>query len=211
MKSPRTIRTLAVIATAGLVMGAFAAAPAEAKKKKKKKKPAACSTFTPGEAGTDKPTLTITDAATEAAPIEQTVTLAESVADFGVGDPGQDAFNVQVDSAAPEAGLHVLVEFPSRRDIDLNLLHTDGSYAARSRSWNTIQEITDQGPVTVSTQGHGGEGTDHSEHLVGIRTSDCGGWTVEAQNWLGEGGEFTVKVWVGEIVNDPQAPGAETP
>ncbi len=211
MKSPRTIRTLAVIATAGLVVGAFAATPAEAKKKKKK--PAVCGAFTPGEAGTDKPMVVVTDAATEAAPVEQTVTLAESVADAdlvgtGVLEPGTDHFNIQVDSAAKEAGLYVLIEFPERRDYDLNLLHTDGSYAARSRSFQPVLGTPGE---AFSDPGHGGEGTTTSEKLVGINTSDCGGWTLQAQNWLGEGGEFAIKVWLGDIANEPQAPGAETP
>ncbi len=215
MRSPRFIRTVAVVSMSALVLGAFVAAPADAKKKKKKKKAAACAAFQPGEAGAGKPTVVLKDTATEAAPVAQKVTVAESIADLDqtgrVSHAGVDAFNIQVDSAAKEAGLYALVEFQPRNDIDLNLLHTDGSYAARSRSFNTIQETTDQGPYHISTQGHGGEGTDHSEKLVGIRTSDCGGWTLEVQNWLGMGGELEIKLWLGEIKNDPLAPGEETP
>ncbi len=187
-----------------------------ASKGKKAPKPgkpaAACSPFAPGEAGADKPIVVVSDTATEEKPVEQTVTLDASIADltFGLTDAGRDAFNIQVDSAAKDAGLYAYIEFPARNDLDLNLLHPDGSYGARSRSWNTIQETTDQGPVTVSTQGHGGEGTDHSEKLVGIRTADCGGWTLSVENWLGFGGEFSVKLWLGEAKTDPQAPGEET-
>ena len=216
MKSPRTIRTLAVIATAGLVVGAFAAGPAEAKKKKKKK-PAACAAFVPGEAGAEQPTVVLTDAATEAAPVEQTVTLAGSAADArlvsaipeeGPLAPGRAPFNIQVDTAAADAGLYALIEFPERRDYDLQLLHTDGSYAARARSFNPVLGTPGE---TFSEPGHGGEGTTHSEKLVGIRTADCGGWTLQPENWFGEGGDFTIKLWLGEATIDPQAPGTETP
>ena len=211
MRSPRFIRTVAVVGMSALVLGAFVAGPADAKKKKKK--PAVCKTFTPGEKGADKPTIKVTDAATEEAPAVQTVTLAESVADadlVGTGalQPSTDAFNIQVDSAAKEAGLYILFEFPTRRDYDLEVWHTDGSYAARSHDFNPLYSPN---PDTYSNGGHAGEATDHSEKIVGLRTSDCGGWTAETVNWLGEGGEMEVTVWLGEIKNDPQAPGTETP
>ena len=214
MTSPRFIRTVAVIAMSAFVLGAFVAGPADAKKKKKK--PAVCSAFQPGEYGTDKPTLVVTDTATEDAPAIQKVTVAESAADADLTglalSPGTDVFNVQVDSKAKEAGLHILVEFPERNDVDLNVFHTDGSYAARAHGFNpllAIEPTIDENFGNLS--GHAGESTPSSEHIVGLRTADCGGWTVDVQNWLGMGGEFDVKVWLGEIKNDPQAPGAETP
>jgi hypothetical protein len=205
-------KAITILITIGLLVGALTM-PADAKKKKKKKPaaPAACATFTPGEAGAGKPTVTLTDAATEAAPVVQKVTLAESAADLtqGLTEAGSDAFNIQVDSAAASAGVYALIEFQPRNDIDLAMLHPDGSYAAQSHSWNTIQESTDQGPFPVSSQGYGGEGTDHSEKLVGIATADCGGWTIKADNFLGMGGDFDVKLWLGEIKNSPQAPGED--
>ncbi|MEA2453000.1 MAG: hypothetical protein QOG04_1710 [Actinomycetota bacterium] len=206
------------ILVTGAVVASLIALPvgnADAKKKKRPrpKPPAACATFIPGEAGAGKPTVIVTDAATEAAPVEQKVTLAESVGDLdqtGMIDTGSaDFFNVQVDTASADTGLYVLFEFDTRRDYDLNLLHVDGSYAARSRRWNTMSETTDQ-TGSPSTTGYGGAGTDASEKLDGIRTTDCGGWTVGAENWLGEGGEFTIKMWLGEAKIDPQAPGEET-
>ena len=209
MRSPRFSRTVAVVGMSALVLGAFAAAPADAKKKKK---PAVCKAYQPGEKGTDKPTLVVTDAATEEAPAVQKVTLAESAADFvpsPVMEPGLDAFNVQVDSAAKEAGLYVLFEFPSRRDYDVDLYHDDGSYAARSHDFNLIYNPVD--PTLHSNEGHAGESSDSYEKIVGVRTNDCGGYTVEAVNWLGEGGEFEIKLWLGEIKNDPLTPGEETP
>jgi hypothetical protein len=185
--------------------------PKKKKKKGKKKgngKSAACAPFAPGEAGADQPSVTLTDAATEEAPVEQVVTLDMSLADLQVGDPSSAFFNIQVDSAAPDAGLYVLLEFPTRRDYDLNLLHPDASYAARSHAWNTVIEANES---QISSTGHGGESTASSEKLVGIKTADCSGWTLEAQNWLGEGGDLPVKLWLGEVQNEPQAEGEEPP
>ena len=213
-----TKRTLSALLTGSLLVGLIALPAAEAATKKKKKpKPPVCATFVPGEEGVDKPLVTLTDAATEEAPVEQTVTLDMSLGDIdqtgAVSPESVDIFNIQVDSAAADAGLYALFEFPDRRDYDLNLLHTDGSYAARSRAWNTFMELTDiQDPVLgfgISASGHGGAPTSHSEKLDGIRTADCGGWTLKVENWLGEGGEMAVKLWLGEAKIDPQAPGVE--
>lgn len=216
MKSRRFTRTVAVVGMSALILGAFAATPADAKKKKKKK-PAACAAFQPGENGTEKPTLKVTDAATEEAPAVQAISLgaefSEGLVEWAGGPPNpSDYFNIQVDSKAKEAGLYILFEFPERRDYDLNVYHTDGSYAARSHGFQPVlgthEEIeSSQGNLG----GHAGESTTTSEKIVGLRTSDCGGWTVSTDNYFGEGGEFEVKVWLGEIANDPQEPGAETP
>ena len=208
MRSSRSVRTIAVVGMSALVLGAFGAAPADAKKKKK---PAPCSAFQPGEKGTDKPTLVVTDTATEAAPALQPVSLDAEVTE-GIVSHAEDVFNIQVDSKAKEAGLYILFEFQERRDYDLNVWHTDGSYAARSHGFQPILGLNE----TVDAEqgnlgGHAGESTTSSEKIVGLRTSDCGGYTVSAENFLGEGGDFEVKVWLGEIQNDAQAPGAETP
>ena len=196
------------------------------KKSPKPGKPsAACAPFTPGEAGAEKPTVVLTDAATEAAPVEQTIALDPSIGDADlvgaggvVGAPppiagAHNAFNIQVDPAAAEAGLYALIEFPARNDYDLNLLHPDGSYAARSRAFNPFIELNDQETPfgAISVTGHGGEATAGSEKLVGIRTADCGGWTLDVANYLGQGGDMVVKLWLGEVKNDPQEEGAETP
>ncbi|HEV2756682.1 MAG TPA: hypothetical protein VG318_13010 [Actinomycetota bacterium] len=210
-------RMFAVVLAGGLVASAVIAGPATAAKKKKPKPkppaPAVCQPYTPGELGTDKPTVVVTDAATEAAPVEQKVTMAMSLANY---DPGantgpfaisSDFFNVQVDTANPEAGLYAYLEFPERHDYDLDLHYADGSYAARSHDGNTLLGVQDLG----QNGGHAGEATNKSEKIVGVRTPDCAGYTVETQNWFGQGGEFTVKLWLGEIKNDPLAPGEEVP
>ena len=146
-------------------------------------KPEACTPATYAEQGAEKPTLVLADTATEAAPVEQAVTLEPSVGDLdqtGEVDHGSfDYFNVQVDTASTEAGLYALIEFPERRDYDIDLLHADGSYAARSHDWNTVLGA----PLDFGVNGgHGGESTTTTEKLVGIRTTDCGGYTIEVAN-----------------------------
>jgi hypothetical protein len=178
------------------------------KKGGKKKKAAQCKTFQAGELGAEADTIKVTDKATEKKPVEQTVTLDASLADFVVvQEPSRAYFNVQVDSKKPKVGLYALFEFPTRRDYDVELLHPDGSYAARSHDFNPLQE-TPAGDLGAN-EGHGGESTASTEKLVGIATRDCGGWTVEAVNWLGEGGEFPIKVWLGPVEHEPQPEGEE--
>lgn len=209
MRSPRFIRTVAVVGMSALVLGAFVAGPADAKKKKKK--PAACAAFQPGEKGADKPTLVVTDSATEAAPALQKVSLPAEFSE-GLVSSGEDTFNIQVDTAAADAGLYILFEFQERRDYDLNVFHTDGSYAARSHGFQPVLGTDETIEAELGNlTGHAGESTSSSEKIVGLRTADCGGWTVSASNYLGEGGDFEIKVWLGDAVNDPQEPGAETP
>ena len=177
--------------------------------KRGKPAPGSCAPFAPGEAGSGKPTVTVTDAATEEKPLEQTTTLEQSTADVA-GDATFDYFNVVVDSEAANAGLYATLEFPSARDYDIDLLHTDGSYAARSHGFNPVGPLY-AAPPFQGSEGHGGKTTASSESLVGIKTNDCGGWTIQTSNHLGEGGDFTVKLWLGEAQIDPQAPGEETP
>lgn len=207
-------RTVAVVLAGGLLASAVIAGPATAAKKKKPKPPpppAVCQAYAPGELGTGKPTVVVTDAATEAAPIEQKVTMGRSLANYDLTGMApepflltSDFFNVQVDTANPDAGLYAYIEFPERRDYDLDFLYPDASYAARSHDGNTTL-----GTGRGENGGHAGEATTKSEKIVGVRTADCAGYTVETSNWFGEGGEFTVTLWLGEIKHDPLAPGTE--
>lgn len=211
-----TKRTLSVLLTGSMlaVMIALPAADAGAKKRKKKPKPPACAAYVPGELGTGKPSVTVTDAHTAEAPLEQKVTLAASTADIDqtlVSDAGIDVFNLQVDSAAT-SGLYATIEFPERNDIDLYLRWPDGSEAASSHGFNTLAEASAPEPVPFdpsnTRSNHAGETTPSSESLIGVITPDCGGYTMEVQNWLGDGGELTVKLWLGEGTTEPLPPGA---
>lgn len=205
------------IAVAGLVaVNVVAALPAHAATKKKpKRKPVACTPYAPGAFAKDAPLVTVTDAATTDKPLEQKITIDQSVADLtqGLTDATTTYFNVQVDSAAPNAGLYARIDFPQRNDYDLEFQYPDQSYAARSHAWNTVIEANDQTvPVinyTPSSTGHGGQSTATSEELVGIDTNDCGGYSVKVTNYLGQGGDMTVKLWLGDIKNEPEAPGEE--
>ncbi|MFN2594297.1 MAG: hypothetical protein ABR579_05350 [Actinomycetota bacterium] len=46
-------------------------------------------------------------------------------------------------------------------------------------------------------------------YLAGIDTADCGGYSVKVSNSLGQGGDTTVKLWLGEVKNESEAPGEE--
>ncbi|MDQ3958421.1 MAG: hypothetical protein M3273_08885, partial [Actinomycetota bacterium] len=82
MKSHKTIRTLSVIASAALIVGAFTAGPADAAKKKKKPPvaPAGCAEYTPSEWSADVPVTKITDEHTAEAPL-----VIEVPTEMGVG------------------------------------------------------------------------------------------------------------------------------
>jgi opacity protein-like surface antigen len=211
------MKKLLIVALVACLAGSIAAAPAAQAKKKKKKKPVACAAYTPGELGAGKPTVTLTDANTAEAPLEQKVTLEESVGDLDqtgglISEASVDAFNLQVDSKAKDVGLYLSMSFDTRRDYDLWLRYADGSEAAGSHGWNTIVEDPgDNADLSMSDEGYASDSTDSSENIIGVHVTDCSGWTVEADNWLGEGGELTVKAWLGEIKNEPLAPGQEEP
>lgn len=120
MKS-RSIRTLDVLASAGLIVSAFAAAPADAAKKKTVP---ACAEFAPPPHAAEAEVVKLTDADTADAPVEITVPTAVG---FGMGrDPshpeGQNVSHayvpVQVDSAVTGARIYGKVNFTALYDYD---------------------------------------------------------------------------------------------
>lgn len=124
-----------------------------------------CAALVPGDDGVDKPTVVVTDSASEAKPLEQSVTLSMSTARFvPLTAPPTDYFNIQADTKRADTGLYILWEFPSRRDYDIGLLHSDGSYAAQAHSFHTAVGTPAE---AMREPGHGGEGTETSEKLVG--------------------------------------------
>lgn len=209
-------RVCSIVLALGLVVSGVIAGPATAAKKKKPKKPAACAAYTPGELGADKPTVVLTDAATAEAPVVQKVSLAESVADAdligGLPDEGplassHDYFNVQVDTKLASAGLYATFEFAEHRDYDLWAYFSDGTVAASSHGFQpALGTQGTQADISNTATNHAGESKPDSENLVGVITPDCGGYTIEAANWLGEGGDFEIKLWLGEGVTDAGAP-----
>ena len=211
-----TKRTLSVLLTGSLLaaMIAVPAADAGAKKKNKKKKAkvVACAPYAPGELGADAETFVVTDAHTAEAPLLVPITLGPAVDEgllelVGAGETPRAYFHVQVDSAAPSAGLYATFEFQDYRDYDFWAYFADGAAAASAHGFQPL--IDTQGtPADESNtaSNHGGESTVNSENFVGVTTPDCGGYTLEASTYLGEGGDFEVKVWLGEGTIEPGVP-----
>lgn len=207
-------KTLATLMAVALVGAAFVA-PADAKKKKKKKKPPpppACETYVPGELGAEAETVVVTDEHTEEAPAVFEFSLDpyffEGAATSTLGQAPQTTVNVQVDSAAEAAGLYVTFEFDTRRDYDLWAYYPTGEEAASSHGFNPLIETQGQpAPADQSNtaSNHAGETTATSENVVGLITADCDGYTVEAYNYFGEGGDFELKFWLGEGQTEPKA------
>ena len=156
-----------------------------------------CPAYTPGEQGAGKPTSMVTDAATEAKPIEVKVEVGEGVPESPENAPVY--YNVQVDAAAAEAGLYVRLEFEDPEDMDLYLNHASGEEAAHVGGYNPA-------PVPGATDGTGDGGHSEvgAEQLDGIRTADCSGYTVDMRPFQNTAGEKTLKLWLGEVKNDPK-------
>lgn len=206
-------KSLIVMITAALVASAFVAPAAEAKKKKKK--PVACAAYVPGEQGAEAENIVVTDAATAEAPAAYAFAIDANFTEGLEAEAGMETpahyVNVQVDSAAAAAGLYATWEFPTRRDYDLYARYPDGSEAASSHGFSPAIE-TQGTPADVSNTGtnHAGETKADSENIVGLTTSDCGGYTFQLKNYFGEGGDFELKIWLGEGTTDPR-PVGETP
>lgn len=207
-------RVISVLAMTAL-LASFLALPAgdAAAKKKKKKKPKApvCAAYTPGDMGAEAETIVVTKLHTADKPLAYPISLDPHFQE-GVGADAPTAnVNVQVDSAGASAGLYVTFEFQPRRDYDLWAYFPDGSGAASSHGFNPLDEAEAPQPVPFDPSNqrsnHGGESTPESENLVGITTPDCGGYTVQATNYFGEGGDFELMFWLGEGTIGPGVPG----
>ena len=210
-----TKRTLSALLTGSLLVGLIALPAAEAATKKKKKpKPPVCATYVPGELGTDAETFTVTDAHTAEAPLVVPITLAaafdEGVLEaVGAGETPRAYFNVQVDSAAVSTGFYATFEFQTHRDYDFWAYFADGTGAASAHGFQPLidtQGLPEQADQSNTASNHAGESTATSENLVGVITPDCGGYTLEASAYFGEGGDFEVKLWLGEGVTAPGVP-----
>lgn len=180
----------------------------------KKKKPKACAAYQPGELGADATTVKVTDANTADAPVLVPITLGpafdEGVLELtGAGETPRAFFNVQVDSAAASAGLYATFEFQTHRDYDFWAYNADGSEAASSHGFQPLIDtkgLPEDADQSNTASNHAGESTATSENIVGLITPDCGGYTFEAATYFGEGGDFEVKVWLGEGKTAPGVP-----
>lgn len=202
-------RIWSIVLVGGLVASAFVAGPATAAKKK----PKACAPYAPGEKGAEAETVVVTDTHTADAPLTHAFSLGPAF-DEGIGAfAGHDMtprynLNVQVDSKAKSAGLYVTWEFQTHRDYDLWAYFADGTEAASAHGFQPLIDTQGQ-PVDQSNtaSNHGGESKADSENLVGIITPDCGGYTLDMATYFGEGGDFELKIWLGEGKTEPGVPG----
>jgi hypothetical protein len=180
----------------------------ECKKKNKQQPPKErCPEYVPGEQGTGQPINLVTDEHTAEAPLELVVPTdpgGPNVPSTPVDLRSNAYVNVQVDTAAADTGLYATFEFEPYEDYDLYLNYADGTEAARSAGFN-------QAPVLIfDGTGDGGHSGIGSENLDGVRTPDCGGYTINLSGYIAEGGDKTLKLWLGEPTYDPPAPGGGT-
>ena len=200
MKS-RSIRTLAVLASAGLIVGAFVATPAQAGKRKKKPVVPACEPYSPTEYNPDGEINLLTDAHTAEAPLVLEVAAPAGVGsssntevgadDPSHGAPGHSFVNVQVDSAATETGVYATLEYTFPFDYDLWIRGDDGVAAAGSAGFAPGVPLLDG----TGYGGHTGEGT---ETIEGLITPDCTGYLVDIVSATTPGETVTLKLWLGE-------------
>ena len=196
MRSQKTIRTLSVIASAALILGAFAVGPADAKKKKK-----GCAPYVPSEWSADIPVTMVTAEHTEEAPL-----VVEVPTEAGVGTSSGDSpengdtshaahafVNVQVDSAASETGLYGTLEFTPAWDYDLFFRGNDGVGLAYSAGTSHLVPA-----FGLDGTGHGGHSGLGTENIDGLTTVDCTGYLVDVVTSIGPGETVTLKLWQGE-------------
>ncbi|MGH2740736.1 MAG: hypothetical protein ACRDH6_09680 [Actinomycetota bacterium] len=190
-----TRRGLAVVVLGSLLLGAFAATPADAKKKKKKKpKPAVCAPYVPGEAGTGADTTVVTDAQTESSPATLTIVTEPGVGFTNTGDPSGDMgvvphayTNIQVDTNAKQKGLFIVATFAPAFDYDLFLRTSSGTAVAYEADFN-------QNPgLGTSSGGHAEMG---ASYIDGYLALDCAGFTLDVATSSGAGGDVELSYWL---------------
>lgn len=200
----RSIRTLAVLASTGLIVGAFAAGPADAAKKKKKKPVPACAEFAPppvtsgGTTGSDAieaEVSQVTTAHTAEAPLVIEFEHGAALWDAATHAPVQEDtkyFGIQLPPGVPQSGLFVRLDWPtpSPSDVDLYLYDDTGTEVANSGAFNFAPV-----PGVLDAGGNGGMGF---ESIPGLAVDQCSGYVVESQAFLTAGEPMTLSVWLGE-------------
>ena len=196
----KTMRQIAVLASASMLLGAFVAGPADAGKRKKKKPPVpVCATFASPEWAADAEITVVTDAATAEAPVELVIT---TDAGFGLtstdgssgdeGAPSHKYHNVQVDTASAGAKLFVRAEFTEVFDYDLFLRLADESSVAYEADFNPAT-AAGQTPVGGIEGAHSEPG---ASQIDGYESADCAGYTVDLASGITPGEDVTLKVWL---------------
>lgn len=176
------------------------------------KPPAApsCPAYTPGDMGKDAPLTVVTDEATEDKPIEIDVPLGLATGSVGSDRTTRTKHNVQIDSTLAEAGFYARLEAPGGDDPDLYVYYAGGKQAAVAGGFNPLlvggplPNPTNHATIqSLNGQGAGGHSEFTAEQIDGLRSPDCRGWTLDLVNWGGRGGTYKLKLWLGEIQNDP--------
>lgn len=206
----RTSRSIAVVMSAALLVGAFAVAPADARKKKKKKKPVvACAPAAiaapksdSGHAAeaVDAEVVQVTDAATEEAPVEIAYDHGPALWLSGFGVPVQEDtkfFNIQVVTNSGGPGLYVHQTWSSSSPDDMDMYLYDaatGDQVALSGSANLPE------PIASNLPPQAGQDTGHMglESISGLLAGDCMTYTVESRAFTSDGEKMVLKVWLGE-------------
>ncbi|MDQ3962576.1 MAG: hypothetical protein M3277_01460 [Actinomycetota bacterium] len=170
----------------------------------------ACPAYVPGEMGAEAETTVVTDDATEEKPIEIDVPLGLATGTVGSDRRTRAQHNVQIDSKLAEAGFYARLESPAGDDPDLYVYYASGKQAAVAGGFNPLLAA---GPLpnptnhatinSLNGRGTGGHSEFTAEQIDGLRSPDCQGWTLDLVNWGGRGGTYKLKLWVGEIQNDP--------
>ena len=168
----------------------------------------ACAAFTPGEMGAEAETTLVTDKATEEEPVVVEFDLGPALGrvNSSVDFSTRIKHNVQLDVPNAEGGFFMKLSTPETDDPDLYAFWDNGTQAASAGGLNqALFAGPVPGPAGAVTNGTGSGG--HSgfgyEQIDGLRTADCGGWTLDLVNWGGQGGTYTLSLWAGEVLNDP--------
>lgn len=215
MKTHRFIRTVSVLASSALILGAFVAGPADAKKKKKAKPPvpAGCPEFKPIEPASpsgqtaevlEQEVLKITDEHTEEAPLVLEYEHGAALWSINQVPIQEDTvfFNLQIDTAAADTGLYVFQEWAHAPGSDMDLYLWDGTTgeeATHSGSSNAAPEPLPPAPVVGDTHGQG-TGAWGLESISGFPVNDCAGFTAESRAFSTAGEDMTMTIWLGEQV-----------
>ena len=203
MASRRMFRSVAVLAAAALVMGAFLALPAEAGKRKKKKKVKTCAAFTPAEPQSNSEQTAealeaevalVTDKNTKDSPLtieyEHGPALWETVNQVPIVEDTL-FYNIQVDSRSKTPTLNLRLDWDpvSESDIDLYMYDGSGAEVESSGAYNPIPV-----PGVLDAEGRGGMGF---ESIPGFAASDCAGYTLESRAFTTTGQAVTLTAWLG--------------
>lgn len=187
----RTIRTLAVVASTALVLGAYVAAPAEAKKK--------CAKYAAPDWAADAETTVVTDKATADAPIEIELETGPGLGFTNPDYPGDETgevshsfHNVVVDSKAKSGNLFARIDYAPAWDYDLFLRLSAGPAVAYEADFNPA---TVAGPSGIGTLEGASAGPGFSQ-IDGYPVPDCYGYTVDAASGIAPGGGITLKLWL---------------